>query len=223
MRLKEYIKMMKRPFFAGVALAALGAYSSPANATPTLTFSLTEDGCTGGCSSDPNFVFGTITLTQNGVHSVIVSEILSANVAFVGTGAGDALEFNIASSVQRPITISNLPSGYVQVTGTDSASTFGSFGFGITCDSNGCGPGGSHTLPGPLTFTTTDSSNLNTTDFIGNTGGFFFASDVIGPSGYTGNVAARGSDPVPEPITLSLLGTGLIGLSITRRKRSVAV
>ena len=60
---------------------------------------------------------------------------------------------------------------------------------------------------------------------IANAGGFFFASDIIGPSGLTGNVAAIGSTVVspvavvPEPGSLLVLGSGLLGIRVWGRKR----
>src|SRR3954451_24062690 len=84
------------------------------------------------------------------------------------------------------------------------------FNYSISC--SGCGTGASSPLPGPLTFTATDGTILTPDSFVANSGGYFFASDIIGTNGGTGNVAARGPVPAPEPMSLALLGSSLIGL-----------
>lgn len=66
----------------------------------------------------------------------------------------------------------------------------------------------------------------------GNGGGFYFASDLCigtsgsdpvicgGTPGKTGPVTAENfSAPVPEPVTLSMFGMGLIGAAALRRRK----
>ena len=153
-------------------------------------FSLTQDGCSGGCGAGP---YGTITLDQMGAgttaspYSVTVTETIAPNV-FVGTGAGQSLEFNVTGA--GTITISSITSGFSS-TGASSASTFGSFLDSVDCEAGGsCGPGASKTNPGPISFVVTSASGVTDADFTANSDGNFFASDIIGVNGKTGNVAA---------------------------------
>jgi hypothetical protein len=156
--------------------------------------------------------------------SMAPSRILVSGVQFVNTGAGDAIVFNTTT----PVTLSNISSGFSQDPSGSPIHVgfFGDFDYGILC--SGCGSGGSSPLPGPLTFTAANGGGLSITEFIGNSGGFFFAADIInenapGTTKPTGNVGT--SDPtlttsVPEPTTFMLFGAGLLALGLARRRRS---
>lgn len=94
------------------------------------TYTLDQDGCTGTCGTAP---FGTITLTDNGTGtSAYVSVVLTraASENFAGTGAGDALEFNVVGGV---INVASITSGFAVGPAPDTASTFGSFLLSVKC------------------------------------------------------------------------------------------
>lgn len=188
-----------------------GPLALPAGAT--MIFTLNVDGCTLGCGTAP---FANISLDQVDSYIVHVSEALLNGNQYVLTGAGEALEFNIAG--HPAITIFNLSTGFSAGPAPASASTFGSFDYSVHC--YGCGPGASHPLPGPLDFdvSLTGGGALSATSFIANSGGYFFASDILSTNGNTGNVANNTGDPdpAPEPVSVMLVAVGLLGLGTLR-------
>jgi hypothetical protein len=200
--MKKFMKM------AVMTLAVVGALAvMPSAQASVLNFTLNQDGCTGTCGTGP---FGNITLTDNGSGGVTVLLTLAAGMRFAGGGAGDALEFNAIG----PISNINNTTDFAVGPAPNTASVFGTFLESIVCTT--CQGGQAGNSPGPLSFTV---GNVNVNSFVANAGGYFFASDIVGNNGNTGNVAAKGpSSSVPEPISLSLVGGGLLALGLFRKR-----
>lgn len=216
--------MRKYPFILGAAVAAAGlmagTIATPANAT-VLTYSLTSDFCTGTCGTAP---FGTVTVSSISSTEVSVNLTLKAGEVFAQGGAGKSLLFDLAGNPS--ISVSNLTSMFT-ATSTASGKTIhadgsGSWEYSIDC--TGCGSGTSPpTSSGPLNFDITVAGGINPSSFIQNGNLLFFATDIGGTNGKTGDVGASlatTTRSVPEPGALALVGGALVLFGLMRRRRA---
>jgi hypothetical protein len=193
---------------------ALMMVATPAHSS--LIYTLDWDGCTGTCGTGP---FGQVTLEQTTASLVTVTVTLKPGEVFAGTGAGEALEFNVGT----PVTMAGFSAGFGVGPALDKVASFGTFLDSVTC--TGC-KGGQNTNPaGPLAFTVTSASGIGIADFRPNAKGYYFSVNLIGTNGNGGNVAAvapleaaavAGSS-VPEPVSASLIGIGLVAIGLSRR------
>lgn len=161
---------------------------------------------------------GVVTLIQNYFDTIEFSITLSPDTAFVSTGGPHhAFAFNLDLASPYTISFDSPDNGMFVYSGGPATNTpYGTFSNIIDCP--GCGPGASHAYSGVLAFTITAESGLSFDNIVANAGGYLFSADVIGPAGGTGNIASMA--PVPEPNTYAMLlvGIGLIGLSMRKKK-----
>ena len=221
------MKFLKATIWATVC--ALSATSALAG--PILTFAISE-------GVQPANV-GTITLTQAGDASVEVSVDLLDGYGFINTGNDNKtpFAFNLLGESTLSIGWTTPVDGMygtsvftLNLAGGD-ATPYGTYDIAIDSSApNGSGAA----YYGDLLFTLTDSDGfLDTTDFVANLDGWYFAADLTDGEN-TGSQAWQeftetpdpGPDPandIPEPGTLAVIGAGLAGWWALGRRRKTKI
>jgi hypothetical protein len=208
------------------ALAAVGALllATSAHAGPMYVFTTSE-------GTQPSNV-GTVTLTQ--VNSTTVDVLVDLGdttlplprYGFLNTGGPHTPFVFTLNGTETGVTANFLQpnSGAFSLTTANGSDTpYGEFGISIDYSANN---GSGNAYYGDLEFQVIRTSGLSTDDFItnagidpGSSGPAYFAADLTDGGSNTGSQAwETRSTPVPEPTTLTILGAGLLGIGIARKR-----
>jgi hypothetical protein len=224
-------KHLARVATIAAGVIAMFAVTPAVFATPigtTYTFILDISQAAAGL---PTTNYGTVTLTQ-GQDEVDVNVTLANGFVFANTGVGSQFAFNLTQAFSNAAITLDAGTAANFVVGSNGP--FNMTPYGLFADAlqfkSGLPGGVSANIGGPLNFSvaqagiTLDAFSMSGPRNDGQPGGYSFAADVgFVTTGNTGGVAAIGHDQpptsVPEPLSIALLGLGLAGIGLARRRK----
>jgi hypothetical protein len=210
---------MKKMLFATIVMfSVISFFVALPGETLSYNFDLNNAGLSGG-------PWGTITLTQNGNFRVDFKVDPDAN-AFSGVDNFGLQTFGFNESTLDPTKLSLTGLSIIGWNWQYSEGSLGGFGPYGKFDFNLVGSGSSR--QDPLEFSvivSDDSFSISVSDFATqlSTAGYLFAGHIAGfevpGSDITSAMFSTTGNAIPEPATMLLLGSGLIGLAGYGRKK----
>ncbi len=196
----------------GLLAVAVLVFAPMASATPLVINLTTPNSALAGYTSP----YGTVTIDLTTATTAQVTFVGALNYRF---GANGATNLNVNAET---FGVSNFV-GYTDPgVGSGNISAFGRFNLSID---NSDGWGDSAT---PMSFLLTNTSGTwaSVNDvLVANNAGFFAAGHIFIPNetgsaaAVTGYAADGSGTPVPEPASMLLLGSGLLGAGLFGRRR----
>jgi hypothetical protein len=176
-------------------------------------------------NSSEGFCCFSVDLSQTDTNDVLVTVSLTGGATlFAHTGNGTnhpGFAFNLTgvtitgANIVSPMNLSTFTVG-------DPGSAYGDFGYMFDIPGTGTSGG----VTGPLSFTVhvAGTTGISVSDFTANTSGNYFAADICeaAPPGAacTGEsgINTAPTTVTPEPVSLSLVGGGLLALGLFRKR-----
>ena len=207
-----------------IAAATIAAMAIGHSANATI-YTLSVDGCSGGCGTGP---WGTVKVTQDVDNKSLDFSVVLSNTALYHFHENPdpnhhAFVFDLVGD--PAVTITGLSTGFARDTSHLNASPFGTFDYAIDC--TGCGHGFNGGKAGPLDFKVTPvagalglgsiAAELYTVQT--KVEKIAFAVDIVNKSGGTGEVGAEEVEGVPELSTWAMMIIGFGGVALRLRRR----
>lgn len=219
---------MKNYFLTLGVLLFAGAAAQPASAD---SFYLVGSNNTAQVPCSTTVPCAEVTITTSGDTATFTVSSLDNGYIF------DTFGFNFTGA--GTLTLSGTPTGEVSsptlANDNGSEDGWGKFDYTFTTGKNGGSSGGDCVVTGGVpgagctfSFTVTDTSttSLTASEFesasSGGTGSGDFAGHLAAMnsnSGYVGDSVPLSTTPIPEPSSLALLGSGVLGLAGVIRRR----
>lgn len=219
-----------RSLVAAVALAAVFGFVGRAEASPicasttSCTLDLNQGNSSSGIGSGN---FGTVDLELNQTtHVVTITVDLVAGWQIINTGFPGS--FGFTDTLGGGLTIGGFSSSLYSGGTSDTTNNVHFDGFGYVNDAAATsGPKSGNGL-NSVSFTVSKGSDITDVNQLvnlanpeGGDGPAYFIVDVYNGN-TTGLVAADGSQSVPEPASMALLGSGMLALGVVLRRRRSA-